>query len=129
MTTMMLLNFSHPLTAEQIAQLEALAGAKVERVVDRPVEFDLGRPFVPQVVELVDSLGLSPTEWQTLPLLVNPPALNLIAVVLLAELHGRMGYFPTVVRLRPVDEGMPVRFECAELVNLQQVRANARKKR
>ena len=35
---------------------------------------------------------------------VVPPALNFITAVLLAELHGRMGYFPAIVRLRPVAE-------------------------
>jgi hypothetical protein len=126
---MILINFSHPLTADQLAQLEALAGQRVERTIDRPVEFDLGKPFVSQVVELADSLGLSATEWQTVPLVVNPPALNLIAAVLLAELHGRMGYFPTVVRLRPVENSTPVRFEVAELINLQEVRARSRRRR
>ncbi|MGQ9492669.1 MAG: CRISPR-associated protein Csx15 [Anaerolineae bacterium] len=126
---MILLNFSHPLTTEHLAQIEALAGNPVERVIDAPTQFDHEQPFVPQVRALVDSVGLSSTEWQTLSLLVNPPALNLIAVTLLAELHGRMGYFPTVLRLRPVPNSTPPRFEVAELINLQDVRATARTRR
>ena len=73
--------------------------------------------------------GLSPTDWQTLPLLVNPPSLNFIAVVLLAEIHGRCGYFPTVLRMRPVPGSTPPRYEVAELVNLQDVRDVARTRR
>ena len=58
----------------------------------------------------------------TLPLLINPPALNVIAVTLLAELHGGMDYFPAVGRLRPLDGTLPPRFEVAEIINLQAVR-------
>jgi len=126
---MILLNFSHPLTPDHLAQIETLGGGKVERVVEMPAQFDNGQGFAEQVGVLVDSVGLTVREWQTLPLLVNPPALNLIAVTLLAELHGRMGYFPTVLRLRPVSNTTPPRFEVAELVNLQAVRDAARQRR
>jgi hypothetical protein len=126
---MILLNFSHPLTPDHLAQVETLAGEKVERVIDVPTQFDHARPFAEQVEALVDRTGLTPQEWQTTPLLVNPPALNLIAVTLLAHLHGRMGYFPTVLRLRPVPGSTPPRFEVGELVNLQAVRDAARERR
>lgn len=126
---MIILNFSHPLTEEHLAQIEALAGEEVERVIEIPTQLDHEAPFAPQVVALVDSVGFSPREWQTLPLLINPPSLNLIAVTLLAELHGRMGYFPTVIRLRPISGSTPPRFEVAELINLQAVRDQARERR
>jgi hypothetical protein len=123
------LNFSHPLSAEQLAQIEALTGEAIERVVDAPAQFDHQLPFAPQVTALADSVGLTPQQWQALPLLVNPPALNAIAVTLLAELHGRMGYFPAVLRLRPVAGSTPPRFELAEVINLDAVRAAARRRR
>ncbi|MGQ9586594.1 MAG: CRISPR-associated protein Csx15, partial [Anaerolineae bacterium] len=126
---MLLLNFSHPLTDEQQAQVEALAGSPVARLVDLPAQFDHMRPFAEQVEALVDQAGLSPQEWQTAPILINPPALNCIAVALLAHLHGRMGYFPPVVRLRPVPGSLPPRFEVAELINLQALREAARARR
>jgi len=126
---MILINFSHPITTEQLKQLEALARQPIERVIDVPTQFDHAQPFVPQVVALADSVGLSPLEWQQEPIVVNPPSLNLIAVTLLAELHGRMGYFPTVLRLRPVAGTTPPRFEVAEVINLQQVRDAARHRR
>lgn len=123
---MILLNFSHPLTPDQRAQLEALTGQAIERVIDVPAQFDHAQPFASQVTALVDGVGLTPDEWQSLPIVVNPPSLNLIAVALLAELHGRMGYFPTVLRLRPVADATPARFEVGEIVNLQAVRDAAR---
>ena len=124
-----LLNFSHPLTPELLAQIGGLTDQPIGRVVDALARFDHAQPFAAQVAALVDSLGLSPVEWQTLPLLINPPALNVIAVTLLAELHGRMGYFPAVVRLRPVEGSLPPRFEVAEIINLQAVRDSARVQR
>ncbi len=125
---MLLLNFSHPLTPDHLAQIEALAGQPVERVIAVPTQFDQAQPFAPQVAALADSAGLTLEDWQTLPLLVNPPSLNLIAVTLLAELHGRMGHFPAVLRLRPAAAGL-TQFQVAEVINLQQVRDSARGRR
>lgn len=123
---MILLNFSHPFTAEQLEQLEELAGEKVDRVIEIDAQIDAQQPIVPQVIAMADQAGLGPHEWQTLPILINPPSLNFSAVTLLAELHGRCGYFPAAVRLRPVPGSMPPRFEVAEVVNLQAVREEAR---
>ncbi len=126
---MILLNFSHPLTPTQLAQLAALTGAAVERVIAVPAQFDTVQPFVPQVEALLAAVPLTAEEWQTTPLLVVPPALNFITAVLLAELHGRMGYFPAIVRLRPVAESLPSRYEVAEVINLQTAREDARRHR
>ncbi len=123
---MIVLNFAHPITEEQRAQIEALTGQTIERVVDIPSQIDVQHPLAPQVVAMADAAGLSPAEWQTLPILVNPPSLNFSAVALLAELHGRMGYFPPIVRLRPVEGSVPPRFEVAEIVDLQGIRERAR---
>ncbi len=126
---MILLNFSHPLTDEQLAQVEALTGQKVTEVRGEMPQFDHEQPFAEQVRALVDRVGPSPEEWQTMPLLVNPPGYAPAAAALLAELHGRIGHFPTVLRLRPVEGSVPTRYEVAEVINLQTVRDNARIRR
>jgi hypothetical protein len=126
---MLLLNFAHPFTPAQLEQLAKLSGAAVERVLDLRTQFDHTRPFVEQAHALVEQAGLTPAQWQTTPLLVNPPALNVVACLVLAEMHGRMGYFPTVVRLRPVPGTTPPAFEVAELLNLHHVREQARAQR
>ncbi len=131
---MLLLNFAHPLTDEHIQTIEALTGQKLERVIVVDSQIDTQKPLAPQIVAMADTAGLTPEEWQTAPLLVNPPALNFSAVALIAELHGRMGYFPPVLRLRPVvgpdgQRVVPPRFEVAEILNLQSVRDEARKRR
>ena len=101
----------------------------MERVIAVKTQFDNNCPFAEQVEELVSSVGLSPQEWQTSPIVIHPPALNFIAVTLLAYLHGLMGYFPAVIRLRPVGGGVSPRYEVAEVINLQEVRDKARKVR
>ncbi len=125
---MILLNFGHPLTDEHVQRIQELAGQSVERVVEVKTHFDHSRPFAGQVRELVDSLGFTSREWQTEAFLINPPTLNVIAVTLLAELHGRMGYFPPVLRLRP-NEGPPPPYQVAEIIRLQEARDAARRTR
>jgi hypothetical protein len=124
-----LLNFSHPLTDGQVRQIESAVGAPLAEVRQVPAQFDHQQPFVPQAQALAEACRLTPQEWQTTPLLVIPPSLNFITAVLLAELHGRMGYFPPLARLRPVEGSLPPRYEVAEVINLQQVRDAARRKR
>ncbi len=126
---MIVLNYSHPLTPAQLAQLETLTSAPLTEVRDMPALLDLDAPFTAQATALADAAQLSPAEWQTAPLLLVPPALNFAAAALLAELHGRMGYFPPIVRLRPVSGALPPRYEVAEIINLQALRDAARKRR
>jgi hypothetical protein len=77
------LNYTHPLTAEQAAQLAALLGERPEerRVA---VQIDRARPLAQVAAELADATALAP-----------------VALALAAELHGRCGYFPAIVRDHP----------------------------
>lgn len=126
---MILINFSHPLTPEQIAQAEALTRQTIDEVILLPVQFDNEQPFLPQLQALVEKIPVEANALQTLPVLVNPPSLNFIAALILAELHGRMGYFPPILRMRPIQGSLPPRYEVAEILNLQAVRDEARKQR
>jgi len=127
--SLLILNFTHPLTPDQLTQVEALTGEPIAEVRDIPAQFENNQPFIPQVEALANACGLTSEEWQTTPLLVVPPALNFIAVALLAELHGHMGYFPSCLRMRPVAGARPPRYEVAEVLDLQSVRDAARAKR
>lgn len=126
---MILLNFSHPLTNEHLAQIETLIGKKVDQVIEVNSQIDPQQPLVPQVVTMAEQCGLSPVEWQTLPIMVNPPSLHWVAVTLLAELHGRCGYFPSHLRLRSMEGTIANGYEVAEVINLQRMRDEARSKR
>jgi len=124
-----LINFGHPLTDIQRQKIVELSNLEIEEALFVPTEFDYMAGFEEQVKKLVDEVGLSAEEWQTKKILINPPSLNVIAMMLLAELHGRMGYFPSVVRLRPVLESIPTEFEVAEILNLQMIRDQSRRRR
>lgn len=126
---MHILNFSHPLTPRQLDQVAALAGSAPEQIQDVRSQFDLGHPFNQQVARLLDGLDISTQQWQSGGWLVVPPSLNYAAAVLLAELHGRMGHFPAILRIRPVAGALVTEYEVAEIINLEQVRAAARSAR
>jgi hypothetical protein len=123
---MILLNFAHPLTAAQRASVERCSGQALERVIEVKTQIEYDQPFAAQVRQLVEAVGLSSEEWQSLPLVVHLPSLSVVAALVVAELHGRCGYFPAVLRLTPVPDTTPLQFSVAEIVNLQVVRDAAR---
>src|SRR6266852_2931387 len=125
---MLILNFTHPLTKEQLEQIKILANTSIEEIRTIPARINPTEPLEPQITAIVDAAGLSSEEWQTRSLLINPPGYAPAAFVLLAELHGRIGHFPTLIRLRP-KPGPVTTYEVAELLNLQTIRETARKRR
>jgi hypothetical protein len=124
----LVLNYSHPLTEAQIATVAGIVGEMPE-VRDLASQVDRARPLAEVARELADAAGLTPQEWQTTPLALNPPALAPVALALIAELHGRCGGFPAILNVRPVADSVPTRYEVAEVVNLQAVREAARRRR
>jgi len=126
---MIILNFTHPLTESQNQQIEMLTKTDITSVHHIPCQFDNQQPLLPQIDALLNKVPLTPQEWQNLPILVNPPGLAAAAAALLAECHGRMGYFPSLIRIRPIDGSPLPRFEIAEILNLQAVRELSRTRR
>ncbi len=126
---MIILNFAHPLTPRQLDQIATLAGSAPERVQDIRSQFDLEQSLHHQIVHLLDTLEISTQQWQTGGWLIVLPSLNYAAAVLLAELHGRMGHFPAILRLRPVAGALVTEYDVAEIINLEAVRAEARTRR
>ena len=125
---MLILNFAHPLTPEQRQQIEQLTSISIEEVRDISVHIDQEQALIPQVIELVNEIALTSEEWQSRVILINPPGYTPVALVLLAELHGRQGHFPAVLRIRPKQGAVPT-FEVAEILNLQEVRDQACQRR
>lgn len=126
---MIVINFSHPLTPTQITAIENLAGNVIQEVIQIKTQLDPQQPFGEQVKPLIESIPFLSQQWQTEAILINLPSFSPIAALVLAALHGRMGYFPAVVRLRPIEGKVPPQFEVAEILNLQAVRDSARSDR
>ena len=126
---MLILNYAHPFTNDQISQIEQLVGTHITEIKQINVHLNQAESLIPRVTALADAAELTNEEWSGAPLLVNPPSLNFVAVALIAELHGRMGYFPSCLRLRPVEGSVPPRYEVAEVLNLQDIRNAARSRR
>ena len=122
---MIILNFSHPLTATQEQAIVEMTGLAVTAVQTVTCQLDNSAEFSPQVRQLIHQLNLSPTTWQTERILIVPPGYAPATAVLLAELHGRMGYFPSLVRIRP-NHTANEPYEVAEIINLQQLREQTR---
>ena len=119
---MYLINFAHPLTEAHIKKIQEITGKTITEIKEIPSQIDHSFPLEPQIESLLDKVGFTSQQWQTEPFLVNLPALNYSAAVVLAQVHGRSGYFPPVLRLRPVRDEIPPRFEVAEILNLQVMR-------
>ena len=47
----------------------------------------------------------------------------------MVELHGRMGYFPPILRLRPEKVNVLTRYVVSEIIDLQSIREVARSER
>lgn len=126
---MYIINFAHPLTKANIRTIQEITGEKIIEVKEIPSQIDQSLPLEPQVEELLDRTDFTPLQWQTEPYIIILPSLNYSAAAVLVQLHGRAGYFPPVIRFRPVSEEIPPRFEVAEILNLQAMRERAREKR
>jgi hypothetical protein len=123
-----LLNFSHPLTPRQLQEIEVRTGCSfTQRQI--PVHVPNGHSLADTARAVLDSVALSGDEWQTSPLLIVVPGLAPLTACLMAELHGRCGYFPTIIVVRPDHEGSAGTFRVTEIVNLSTVRTDARQRR
>ncbi len=121
----LLLNFAHPLTEQQWKQIELLAGTSIKEVLTIPAQINETEPLRPQIIKLIDATDLSVDDWQQRNILINLPGYAPAASLLLAEIHGRTGHFPTILRLRP-KHGSVTSYEVAEIINLQTFRDKAR---
>ncbi len=57
-TTMLILNFAHPLTETQLEQIKGLTNQAIERVIEINSQIDAQQPLVAQVMTKVQSAKL-----------------------------------------------------------------------
>jgi hypothetical protein len=118
---MILLNFSTPFRSVQLAQAETLLHEPIDRVVNFLCQVDSDMEILPQFYPLMAKLPLNDAELISEPVVVVLPAQNYLAVLVMAYLHGRMGYFPPVIRTRLKTLGLLPLHEAAELLDPQAV--------
>ncbi len=122
----LVLNFAHPLTAQQQAQIEELSNTTIENMITIPTLINEEEPLEPQIANLIDAVDQSTYDWHKRDILINPPGYAPAAILLLAAIHGRIGHFPTLIRMRPKHASITT-YEVIELLNLQTIRDAARK--
>lgn len=125
------LNFSgHPVLPGQQKVIQQRMGWPKLEVIDVPMgTLKEDENFLKTAIQKVDGIDLLPDEWQTFSLVAIPSGYSPLWSALLAEIHGRLGHFPDVVRLRPAPQGEKEKFEVAEILDLRDIRHQARAKR
>jgi len=118
---MILFKLSYPPTDDQIHHFQGLFCQFIAQLVKVHSQFDTWQPLVVRLEALVNLVGLSRTQWQTLQILINLRPLNFIVITLLAEFNSRCGYFSVNLRRRPKHTVISSQFEIAEIINLQEV--------
>ncbi|NTW83686.1 MAG: hypothetical protein HGB36_10025 [Chlorobiaceae bacterium] len=126
-----MLNFSgHPVLPGQLEAIKELMLWPSMEVIDVQMgTIAEDRKFVANIVRAIDRIDLSPEQWQTVGIVAVPAGYSAIWSVILADLHGRLGYFPDVVHLRPAQSASAEKYEVAEIMNLREVRHASREKR
>jgi hypothetical protein len=128
---MQILNFAHPLTPVMLEQTATLLGISTEQISEHRVNVQIDRTqaISLEIAKIVDNLGFSSEDWQTKAFVVNLPGLAIAAGVLIAEIHGRAGFFPSVLSMTPTPNSPTPSFQVTEIIALQTVREYARAKR
>ena len=118
---MILINFGAPFKPLQISQAEVFLHESITRVINLPFNVDIDQEVLHQFKKTLGGLKLSNADLRAEPVVVSLPQQNYLSVMLLAELHARMGYFPPIIRTRLKSSGMLPFYEVAEVIDLQAI--------
>ena len=111
---------------QQQAQIEELSNTTIEHIITISTLINEEELLEIQITSLIEAVDLSIHDWHKRDILINPPGYTPAAILLLAEIHGRIGHFPTIIRMRPNHTSITA-YEVIELLNLQTIRDAARK--
>jgi len=118
---MILINFGAPFKPLQISQAEVFLHEPITRVIDLSFSVDIDQEVLGAFERTMKKLKLSNADLRAEPVVVNLPQQNYLSVMMLAELHARMGYFPCIVRTRLTTSGILPFNEVAEVIDLQAI--------
>ncbi len=124
---MTILNLASPLSSEDKSMIAALCGRKARRVMDVALTFSETEPLAPQVRAMLDGLGLTSSDWQNQSIVVNLPDDPAAAALIVAEIAGRRGRTPSIIRWRRSSDHAGM--EPAEVISLHEIRKEARHQR
>jgi hypothetical protein len=118
---MILLNFSSPFKQGQLAHVETILHEPIDRVINYQCKIDSDLEILPQILTFMAKLPASDAELKSEPVAVVLPDQNYLAVLVMAYLHGILGYFPPIFRTRLATIGIMPIHEVVELLNPQAV--------
>lgn len=121
-----IINFAEPLR-ESKEELEEILDCRIrEDIIDLQAKFDLKKDLESQVEELINKARLTPKEWQNEPIIVNVPHYHFATAIFIANLHGRMGHFPSILYNPPDRKAGATTYPVKGATDLQAVRDKAR---
>jgi len=94
------LNFSDPITHTQREKIENILLKPIEEIIELHTQLGESCSFRLQLCDLVNQVKILSESFQQGEYIVNLPGFAPAAAVLISELRGRMGHFPTVIRLK-----------------------------
>ncbi len=117
MPSLLILNFSHPLTESQISATAQAFGGKVLDVINIKAQFDLNAPsIVPQVQAVVrEAIGSVSKVCSDVDIAVNLPSLSIASALVMTMLFRSYPDF-FVLRLKSDTSSMVTSFKFAELI-------------
>lgn len=123
---LLVLGFSHPITDPQKPEIAQLLGCQVSdiefREGSRQYEYTTVEELIDTVRAQIDFMKISAADWQKTRIVVNLPAHSAGAMIALTEMHGRMGFFPEVLRL---ELGEDKAYHATEEIDLEIIRHKA----
>jgi hypothetical protein len=104
---------------------EELSKTTIENIINISTLTNEEEPLEPQIISLIEAFDQSSHNWHKRDILINPPGYAPAAILLLTEIHGRIGHFPTLICTRLKHASLTT-YEVIELLNLQTIRDAAR---
>ncbi|GIU69839.1 MAG: hypothetical protein KatS3mg002_1075 [Candidatus Woesearchaeota archaeon] len=112
-----IVNFSHPLTSEQIKEVEEKESIKIEEVINIPVQFDIESDFLPQFEKMIKNVENLESEFFKV-VYVNPPSLGTISFMLGVEIK-KYFYNPKILRWKQDRGGIFPVWKLAEVIEIK----------
>jgi hypothetical protein len=116
---MVILNFSHPLTLEQIEQLKEKLHVSTFTVETVPVQIDQTQPLTPQIEQLMHFLTTLHVSADKV--ILHLPGFAPAAACVIAQFYHMTERWPRFIRLTPVHAVGQTRYDIFEIVDLEEV--------